>query len=48
MLPARLHVTRDEPWMRATLALWWLALGFGVATYAVRYGLPLTRLALSR
>lgn len=33
---------RYRPWMRATLALWWLALG--IATYVIWYGPPLTRL----
>jgi hypothetical protein len=34
--------------MRSTLAFSWLALLFGVATYLVWYGAPLTPPALSR
>ena len=38
-LPASLRLQRYRPWMRATLAVWWLALLLGMATYA-RWYLP--------
>ena len=38
-LPASLRFQRYRPWMRATLAIWWLALLLGLATYA-RWYLP--------
>jgi uncharacterized membrane protein YozB (DUF420 family) len=37
MLPAALRLRSYKPWMRTTLALWLVALGLGVATYAVWY-----------
>jgi uncharacterized membrane protein YozB (DUF420 family) len=37
MLPAALRLRSYKPWMRITLALWLVALGLGVATYAVWY-----------
>ncbi|HEY7140745.1 MAG TPA: hypothetical protein VIE44_11635 [Methylomirabilota bacterium] len=48
LLPARFRPRRYSPWMRSTLAFSWLALLFGVATYLVWYGAPLTPPALSR
>jgi uncharacterized membrane protein YozB (DUF420 family) len=48
LVPVRLRFTRYRPWMRATLALWWLALTLGIATYVVWYGAPLTRPPVSR
>lgn len=37
ILPPRLRLTRFKLWMRGTLALWWLVLLFGIATYARWY-----------
>jgi uncharacterized membrane protein YozB (DUF420 family) len=53
LLPARLRLARYARWMRAALAVWWLALALGASTYVVWYGLPwyglpLTRRAVSR
>jgi hypothetical protein len=36
-LPASLRLQRYRPWMRATLAIWWLALLLGLATYGRWY-----------
>jgi len=41
IVPGRLRFTRYKPWMRAALALWWLTLLFGAATYARWYVTPL-------
>jgi uncharacterized membrane protein YozB (DUF420 family) len=48
LLPARPRLGRYKPWMRSAFALWWLALLFGVATYVVWYGAPLTPGVVSR
>lgn len=40
-LPAKLRFTKYKPWMRTTLALWWLALLLGVGTYLRWYVAPL-------
>lgn len=37
LLPERLRITRYKLWMRTVLALWWLALFLGLATYARWY-----------
>jgi plastocyanin len=37
LLPQRWRFRRYKPWMRSTLALWWLALLLGAATYYVWY-----------
>jgi len=37
LLPKELRLRRYKPWMRSALALWWLALLLGVATYARWY-----------
>ena len=39
VLPERFRLVRYKVWMRTVLALWWLTLVFGVATY-VRWYLP--------
>ena len=39
VLPERFRLVRYKVWMRTVLALWWLTLLFGVATY-VRWYLP--------
>jgi uncharacterized membrane protein YozB (DUF420 family) len=39
ILPQRLRFTRYRLWMGATLALWWLVLVLGVATYVRWYAL---------
>lgn len=36
-LPESLRLTRFKPWMRTVLALWWLVLFLGFATYARWY-----------
>ena len=41
ILPGRLRFTRYKPWMRTALALWWLTLLFGLATYGRWYVAPL-------
>jgi uncharacterized membrane protein YozB (DUF420 family) len=33
ILPQQFRLTKYKPWMRAVLALWWLVLLLGVATY---------------
>ena len=33
VLPERLRITRFKLWMRSVLALWWIVLALGVATY---------------
>ena len=40
-LPPRLRVAKYVPWMRSALALWWLSLLLGLATYFSWYILPL-------
>src|SRR5215470_8774510 len=37
LLPERLRLTRYKLWMRSVLALWWLTLLLGFATYARWY-----------
>lgn len=37
LLPERLRIRRYKPWMRTVLALWWLVLFLGFATYARWY-----------
>jgi len=41
LLPMKLRFTRYKPWMRAALALWWLTLLLGMATYGRWYVAPL-------
>jgi uncharacterized membrane protein YozB (DUF420 family) len=43
LLPPRLRFTRYKPWMRAALALWWLVLILGLATYVRWYGVPFSK-----
>lgn len=38
LLPIKLRFRNYKLWMRITLLLWWMALLFGLATYAVWYG----------
>jgi len=40
ILPQRYRFTRYKPWMRSALALWWLVLLLGLATYIRWYGVP--------
>lgn len=40
LLPPRFRLVRYKLWMRTLLALWWLVLLLGVATYVRWYGLP--------
>ena len=40
ILPKRLRYTSYKPWMRTALALWWLVLLLGVATYVRWYLVP--------
>ncbi len=35
LLPERLRLSNYRRWMRAELALWWIVVGFGVATYYI-------------
>jgi plastocyanin/uncharacterized membrane protein YozB (DUF420 family) len=37
LLPLSLRFTKYKPWMRAELALWWLAIALGLTTYFVWY-----------
>lgn len=37
LLPEKMRITRYRPWMRSVLALWWLVLLLGLATYARWY-----------
>ena len=37
VLPQRFQLAKYKPWMRTALALWWLALVLGLATYARWY-----------
>ena len=41
ILPKRIRFIRYKVWMRAALLLWWIALLFGLATYARWYVAPL-------
>lgn len=41
IVPRRLRFTRYKPWMRTALALWWLTLLLGLATYGRWYVAPL-------
>ena len=41
MVPERLQFSRYKPWMRTAVALWWLTLLFGMATYGRWYVVPL-------
>jgi uncharacterized membrane protein YozB (DUF420 family) len=43
LLPPRLRFTRYRPWMRTALALWWLVLVLGMATYVRWYGVPFSK-----
>ncbi len=43
ILPRHIRFTRYKPWMRMTLALWWLVLLLGVGTYVRWYVVPLWR-----
>jgi uncharacterized membrane protein YozB (DUF420 family) len=38
LLPERLRIKRTKLWMRSVLALWWIVLALGVATYIRWYG----------
>ena len=38
LLPERLRIKRAKLWMRSVLALWWIVLALGVATYIRWYG----------
>ncbi len=40
LLPRRLRLARYKTWMRFLLALWWLVLLLGLATYIRWYGMP--------
>jgi uncharacterized membrane protein YozB (DUF420 family) len=39
LLPEKMRITRYQAWMRSVLALWWLALLLGFATY-IRWYAP--------
>ena len=39
LLPEKIRITRYKAWMRSVLALWWLALFMGFATY-IRWYVP--------
>lgn len=41
ILPERIRFARYRPWMRSTLAIWWLVLLLGVGTYIRWYVVPL-------
>jgi hypothetical protein len=43
LLPARLRIRNYKVWMRTVLALWWVVLVLGVATYARWYVPPMFR-----
>ncbi|MDB6066255.1 MAG: hypothetical protein JWR26_2463 [Pedosphaera sp.] len=43
LLPPRLRFKRYKPWMRTALALWWLVLILGLATYIRWYGVPFSK-----
>src|SRR5258708_6748091 len=40
VIPGALRFKNFKPWMRTTLALWWLAAGLGFTTYAMWYVTP--------
>jgi uncharacterized membrane protein YozB (DUF420 family) len=40
LLPQRFRLTRYKLWMGSLLALWWVVLCLGLATYVRWYGLP--------
>jgi plastocyanin/uncharacterized membrane protein YozB (DUF420 family) len=40
LVPERLRFVRYKPWMRATLAIWWLVVLGGVGTYGLWYLAP--------
>lgn len=40
LLPPKLRFKSYKPWMRTALALWWLVLILGLATYVRWYGVP--------
>jgi uncharacterized membrane protein YozB (DUF420 family) len=44
LLPQRFRLARYKLWMRSLLALWWVVLFLGVATYVRWYGLPFQKL----
>jgi hypothetical protein len=37
LLPEKFRITRYKVWMRTVLALWWVVLALGIATYARWY-----------
>jgi len=41
ILPKRIRFTRYKPWMRTSLALWWLVLLLGVGMYVRWYVVPI-------
>ncbi|MDB6015988.1 MAG: hypothetical protein JWR19_477 [Pedosphaera sp.] len=43
LLPPKLRFTNYKPWMRTALALWWLVLILGLATYVRWYGVPFSK-----
>jgi len=45
ILPQRLRFRRFKPWMRTELALWWIVILIGLATYYVWYVKPLHQAA---
>jgi plastocyanin/uncharacterized membrane protein YozB (DUF420 family) len=45
LLPAGLRFKNYKPWMRATLALWWLVILLGVGTYYFWYLKPVATMA---
>lgn len=45
ILPKRLRFKRFKPWMRTELALWWVVVLIGIATYYVWYVAPETKAA---
>jgi hypothetical protein len=45
-LPKKFRIANYKVWMRAVLALWWIALLLGIATY-IRWYVPLSRNAPS-
>jgi uncharacterized membrane protein YozB (DUF420 family) len=43
IVPKRIQFTEYKPWMRTALAMWWLVLLFGAATYVRWYVAPLLK-----
>lgn len=43
LLPEKFRLAKYKPWMRTVLALWWLTLLLGIATYARWYAPALFR-----